>query len=147
MGVSERIDEEIKSAMRAKDQVKMDTLRMVKSDFKNAEIDKKAELTDEERFAIIQKSIKKRGDAIEMFKTGGRQDLVDKETREAEILKTFLPAQIGEAEIQALVKEAIAASGASSKKDMGKVMGALMPKVKGKADGRLVQQIVSALLN
>lgn len=146
MNVSERIGEEIKTAMKAKDQVRLDALRMVKSDFKNAEIDKKADLTEEERLAIIQKSIKKHRDSVELFKTGGRQDLVDKETREIEILAAFLPAQMSEDEIRTLAGDAIAKCGASSKKDMGKVMGALMPAVKGKADGRLVQQVVSSLL-
>lgn len=146
MGLAERITEELKAAMREKDQLRMDTLRMLKSDIKNAEIDKHSVLSDEEILSIVQRSIKKRRDSIEMYKTGGRQDLVDRETREATILAAYLPEQMGEEEIRALAKEAIAQSGASSKKDMGKVMGALMPKVKGKADGKLVQQVVSSLL-
>ena len=146
MGLAERITEELKTAMKARDQVRMDTLRMLKSDFKNAEIDKRAGLSEEEMQSIVQKSIKKRRDSIEMYKAGGRQDLVDRETSEADILAAFLPAQMGEPEIRQLAQAAVAESGASSKKDMGKVMGILMPKVKGKADGRVVQQIVSALL-
>lgn len=146
MSVLERITEELKTAMKAKDQIRMDTLRMVKSDFKNVEIDKKVALTEDEMLAIIRKSIKKRGDSITMYKTGGRQDLVDKETREAAILKTFLPEQMGEPEIRALVQESIAESGAASKKDMGRVMAILMPKLKGRADGKLVQLTVSSLL-
>ncbi len=146
MGVAERITEELKVAMKAKDQVRMDTLRMLKSDIKNAEIDKHSMLSEEEMMSIVQRSIKKRRDSIEMYKTGGRQDLVDKETREADILLAYLPAQMGEEEIRVMAKEAIAQSGASSKKDMGKVMGALMSKVKGKADGKLVQQVVQSLL-
>ncbi len=146
MSLSQRMDDELKAAMKARDQVRMDTLRMLKSDVKRVEIDKKAPLTDEEILSIVQKSIKKRQDSIEMFKTGGRQDLVDKESGEIEILKVYLPEQMDEAQITVLAKEAIAATGAASKKDTGKVMGALMPKVKGKADGRLVQQVVSGLL-
>lgn len=146
MSVLERITEELKVAMKAKDQIRMDTLRMVKSDFKNVEIDKKVALTEDEMLAIIRKSIKKRGDSITMYKTGGRQDLVDKETREADILKAFLPEQMGESEIRVLVQESIAESGAVSKKDMGRVMAILMPKLKGRADGKLVQLTVSSLL-
>lgn len=147
MSIADRITEELKTAMKARDQVKMDTLRMVKSDFNNAKIDKKADLTEDEMIGIIQKSVKKRQDSVEAYTAGNRQDLVDRENREIEILKTFLPAQLSEAELQSIVKEVIAQTGVASKKDMGKVMGALMPKVKGKADGRLVQQIVSSLLS
>lgn len=146
MNIGERIAEELKAAMKARDQTRMDTLRMIKSEFQKAQIEKRAELTDEEMLAMIQKSLKKRREAVEMFKTGGRQDLVDKESREMDVLKAYVPAQMGEDEIRSLAKAAIAESGATSKKDMGKVMGALMPKLKGKADGKLVQQVVSALL-
>lgn len=146
MNLLERIGEDIKTAMKAKDQVRLDTLRMLKSDLNNVRIDKKSDLTDEDVLAVIQKSVKKRQDSIEAYTTGGRADLADKETREMEILKGFLPEQMSESDIQALVKAVIAETGASSKRDMGKVMGALMPKVKGRADGKLVQQAVSALL-
>lgn len=146
MSLSQRIDDELKAAMKDRNQTRMDALRMLKSEVKRAAIDKKADLTDEEVQVIVQKSIKKHHDSIEMYKTGNRQDLVDKEASEIEVLKTYVPEQMGEAEVTALVKEAIASTGASSKKDMGKVMGAIMPKVKGKADGRLVQQVVSSLL-
>ena len=146
MNVLERITEELKTAMRQKDQVRMDTLRMLKSDIKNAEIEKRAPLVEEEMLVIVQKSIKKRHESIEMYKTGNRQDLVDKESREAEILNAYLPPQMGKEEILQLAQDAVRESGASSKKDMGKVMGILMPKVKGKADGKLVQQVVSGLL-
>ncbi|OGH57392.1 MAG: aspartyl-tRNA amidotransferase [Candidatus Lindowbacteria bacterium RIFCSPLOWO2_12_FULL_62_27] len=146
MAVAEQITEALKSAMKERNQLKMDALRMVKSDFKNAEIDKKAPLAEDEMLAIVQKGIKKRREAIELFKTGGRQDLVDKEQREVDILSAFLPAQMGEAEIRALAQDAIATAGAASKKDMHKVMGALMPKVKGRADGKLVHEIVLSLL-
>ncbi len=146
MALTERIDEELKQAMKARDQTRMDTLRMVKADFKNAQINKGSALVEDEMLGIIQKSIKKRQDAVVMFTTGGRQDLVNKETREMEILKAYVPEQMGEPEIKQLALEAISQSAAASKKDMGKVMGILMPKVKGRCDGRLVQQIVSSLL-
>ncbi|MBI4180162.1 GatB/YqeY domain-containing protein [bacterium] len=146
MNLLERIGEDIKTAMKAKDQVRLDTLRMLKSDLNNVRIDKKSDLTDEDILAVIQKSVKKRQDSIEAYTSGGRADLADKETQEMEILKGFLPEQMSESDIQALVKAVIAETGASSKRDMGKVMGALMPKVKGRADGKLVQQAVSALL-
>jgi len=101
------------------------------------------EATDEDVLSVIQKEVKQRKDSIEQFKIGGRQDLVDKETKEFEILQAYLPKQMNDEEIKNLVKEAIKQTEATSVKDMGKVMGMVMPKIKGKADGGMVSRIIN----
>lgn len=146
MPVKQQLDEALKAAMKAKDSVTLDAIRAIKSAVKLSEIEAGKELADEDVHAVLQKAIKQRRDSIEQFKNGGRQDLVAVEEAQVAVLVRFLPAQLGEAEIAALVDEAVAATGAAGPKDMGKVMGALMPKVKGKADGGLVNRIVKAKL-
>jgi hypothetical protein len=126
--------------------VALDALRAVKSAVKLAEIEAGKESADPEVHAVIQKAIKQRRDSIEQFKTGGRPDLVATEEAQVKVLERFLPAQLSEAEVEALVAEAVASTGAAGPKDMGKVMGALMPKVKGRADGGLVNRLVKAKL-
>lgn len=140
----QQLKEELKQAMLAKDTLKTSVLRLLLSAINYYEIQKGAgyEATDEDVLAVIKKEVKQRKDSIEQFKIAGRQDLVDKETKELEILKTYLPAQMSEEEIRKLIKEAIDQTGATTPADMGKVMGALMPKVKGKADGSLISKIV-----
>lgn len=140
-----RLQEELKQAMLAKDELRKSVLRMLLSAINYYEIQKGGAgytATDEDVLAVIQKEVKQRHDSIEQYKAGGRQDLVDKETRELEILQTYLPAQMTEDEVRVIVKEAIAQTGARSVQDIGKVMGVLMPKIKGKADGSLVSKIV-----
>jgi len=140
-----KLQEELKQSMLARDELKTSVLRMVLSAINYYEIGKGGagyEATDEDVTAVIQKDAKQHNDSIEQFKNAGRQDLVDKETRELEILKNYLPQQMSEEEIKKLVEEAISQTGASSIQEIGKVMGALMPKVKGKADGGLVSKIV-----
>ena len=146
MPVKRELDEALKAAMKAKDSVTLDAIRAIKSAVKLSEIEAGKELADEDVHAVLQKAIKQRRDSIEQFKNGGRQDLVAVEEAQVAVLARFLPAQLGEAEIAQLVDEAMAATGAAGPKDMGKVMGALMPKVKGKADGGLVNRIVKAKL-
>lgn len=146
MPVKQQLDEALKAAMKAKDSVALDAIRAIKSAVKLSEIEAGKELADEDVHAVLQKAIKQRRDSIEQFKSGGRQDLVAVEEAQVAVLARFLPAQLGEAEIAALVDEAVAATGAAGPKDMGKVMGALMPKVKGKADGGLVNRLVKAKL-
>jgi hypothetical protein len=141
----QQLKEELKQAMLAKDTQKTSTLRMVISALGYYEIEKGGagyEATEEDVEVILQKQAKQRRDSIEQFKAGGRDELAEKETNELHILETYLPKQMGEEEIKKLVEEAITKTGASSAADMGKVMGALMPKVKGKADGGLVSKIV-----
>jgi uncharacterized protein YqeY len=146
MPVKADLDAALKEAMKAKDSVALDAVRAIKSAVKLAEIEAGKELAEEDVHSVIQKAIKQRKDSIEQFKSGGRTDLVATEEAQVAVLSKFLPAQLSEAEIEALVAEAVAATGAAGPKDMGKVMGALMPKVKGKADGGLVNRVVKAKL-
>ena len=131
--------------MLARDEFKTSVLRMVLSAINYYEIGKGGagyEATDEDVMSVLQKEAKQHNDSIEQFKKAGRQELVDKETKELEILKQYMPEQMGEEEIRKLVEETIAQTGAKSIQDIGKVMEVLMPKVKGKADGGLVSKVV-----
>jgi len=142
MGLKERLLQDMKEAMRAKDKVRLSTIRMINSLIKNAEIDKRGELTDDEIVQLLMKYAKQRREAIEMYEKGGRQDLVEKEKAELAVVESYLPKQLSEEEIRELVREAIEAVGASSPKDLGKLMQYVMPKVKGRAEGSLVNKIV-----
>lgn len=146
MSIKAKLAEDMKTAMKAKDAARLSTIRMVNSVIKNREIDQRRELSDDEVAAVISSSVKQRKDSIEQFKAGGRQDLVDKEETEVAILMSYLPQQMTEDEIRAIVKSAVAETSSTSAKDMGKVMKAVMPKTKGKADGALVNKIVKELL-
>ncbi len=139
------LQEELKQSMLARNELKTSVLRMLISAINYYEIQKGGagyQATEEDILGVMQNQAKQRRDSIEQFKTAGRQELVDKETKELEILSAYLPEQMNEEEITRLVKEAIAQTGATSMQDMGKLMGALMPKVKGKADGNVVNSIV-----
>lgn len=147
--LKQRFREELTQAMLAKDEIKVSVLRMVLSAINYYEIGKGGagyEASDEDVLSVIQKEAKQHNDSIDQFKNAGRQDLVDKETKELEVLKKYLPEQLNEAEIKKLVEDAISQTGAKTITDMGKIMGALMPKVKGKADGSLVNRIVKESL-
>ena len=146
MSLKERLKADMKEAMKAKDKVKLSTIRMINSLIKNAEIEKRGELTDEEIIQLLMKYAKQRKESIEMYEKGGRQDLVEKEKAELAIVESYLPRQMSEEEIREIVKQTIEEVGASSVKDMGKVMKAVMPKVKGRADGSVVNRIVKELL-
>lgn len=146
MSIKAKLAEDMKTAMKAKDAARLSTIRMVNSVIKNREIDQRRELSDDEVVAVISSSLKQRRDSIEQFKAGGRQDLVDKEEAELAILISYLPQQLTEDEIRDIVKSAIAETSATSAKDMGKLMKAVMPKTKGKADGALVNKVVKELL-
>jgi uncharacterized protein len=144
------LQENLKHSMLAKDALKTSVLRMLISAIGYYEIQKGGAgytATDEDVMSVIQSEAKKRKDSIEQYKNANRQDLVDKETEELAILEKYLPEQMGEDEIRKLVDEAVSQTGASGISDMGKVMGALMPKVKGKADGSLVSNIVKEKLS
>lgn len=149
MSIKDRLTEDMKAAMKAKAEGKQQlaVIRMVRSAIRQQEIDGKTELDDNGVIAVISKEVKMRKDSLEEFKKGGREDLVAQTEAEIAVLMPYLPEQLSEAEVRSLVEEAIAASGASSQKDMGKVMGLLMPKVKGRADGKMVNTIVRELLN
>jgi uncharacterized protein YqeY len=143
--MKDKLNEELKQSMLAKDELKTSVLRLLISAISYYEIQKGGagyNATDEDVLTVIGKEVKQRRDSIEQYRNGGRPELADKEQKEIDILNTYLPEQMGEEEITKLVKEAVEQTGASSMQDMGKVMGALMPKVKGKADGNLVSAIV-----
>ena len=143
--LKKQILDDLKSAMKAGDTAKRDTLRMLDSMVKNVEIEKKKReegLSDEEIKEVVMRAIKQRKDAIEQYKTGGREDLVEKENAEVEILMGYMPSQMSEEEVTAEVKKIIAETGASTKAEIGKVMGAAMSRLKGKTDGNLVKKMV-----
>ena len=148
MSIKDRLTEDMKLAMKEKEagKFRLSVIRMVRASIKNVEIDRRKELTDDEVLDIIAKEVKLRRDAAEEFSRGNRQDLADNVQREAAILMDYLPAQLSEAEIRALVSAAVTQVGAASVKDMGKVMAVLMPQTKGRADGKLVNLIVKELL-
>jgi uncharacterized protein YqeY len=142
-----QIQDALKQAMINKDATRRDVLRMTISAFKQVEIDERRELSADDALTILQREIKKRRDSVDEARKAGRSDIADSEAAELAMLEVFLPQQLSRAEIAALVQDAIAKTGASSAKDMGKVMGVLMPQVKGKADGKLVNEVVRDLLN
>ena len=147
--LKDRIQDDMKQAMVARDEEKLSTIRMLKSAIQYFEIQKGGagyEASDEDVVEVVGREIKKRRESIEMFEKGGRQELADKEKSELEILQTYLPEQLSEEEIRKLVEEAISQTGATTISDMGKVMGFLSPKTKGKADGSLVSTIVKEKL-
>jgi uncharacterized protein len=146
MSLKARITEDMKAAMRAGEKDRLSCIRMLQAGIKQREVDERIQLDDAQVLAVIDRMIKQRKESVAQFQAGNRADLVAKETAEIAVLTAYLPAQLGEAELDALVREAIAASGASSMKDMGKVMGVLKPKVQGRADmGALSARIKSAL--
>jgi uncharacterized protein len=137
---------DITAAMRSGDALRRDTLRMAESAIYNAEKRDRRTYSDDEVAAVLAREVKTRRESVEAFRKGGREDLASKEEAEIGILATFLPEQLSEAEIEALVTEAVGATGAAGPKDMGKVMGWLSPKTRGRADGRLVSQMVGRVL-
>ena len=147
MTLQERIQQEIKTAMLAKDADKLGTLRLLKSAIGYAQIEKKTDsLPDAEVMAIIQREVKKRRDSAEQFTGGGRPELAEKELKEIVILETLLPKQLSPEELEQLVRTAIQEAGATSKKDMGAVMKSVQAKVAGRADGKSISALVGRLL-
>ena len=144
--LKDRITEDMKNAMRAKDSERLGTIRMITSAIKQREVDERITLDDNQVIAVIEKMIKTRKESIAQFQSGGREDLVAKETKEIELLQSYLPEQLSEAEIDALIASAIAETGASSIKDMGKVMGIVKSKAAGKADMGAVGARIKAKL-
>lgn len=148
MSLLKQIDQDLVKALKSGDRLAADTLRGLKSDIKYFQLEKRLdEVSDDDIVGVISSSAKRRRDSIEQFKAGGRQDLVDKESRELEIVQKYLPQQLTEDDIEKIVKEAIEEAGAQSPADMGKVMKIVMPKFKGRADGKLVQKIVTRSLS
>ncbi|MBV8910971.1 MAG: GatB/YqeY domain-containing protein [Gammaproteobacteria bacterium] len=134
MALKDRITEDMKGAMRAGDRQRLAAIRLALAAIKQREVDERITLDDSQVLAVLEKMIKQRREAITQFESGGRADLVAKESAEIKVLQEYLPAQLGEAEIDALIAEAIAATGAASMKDMGKVMAAVKPRAQGRTD-------------
>lgn len=148
MPIEESVDHDLIAAMKAKNAEKVSTLRLVKSAIGNTKIEKKKNtLEDAEVVEILQRQVKQRKESIESFEKAGRKDLSEKEQRELSILQIYLPKQLDDAEIKSLAQKAVVQSGAKIKADAGKVMKELMPHVKGKADGKRVNEIVLSLLS
>ena len=142
MGLQARLHQDLEAALKAGRKVEVSTLRLLLSAVKNREVEKRGQLTESEFLQIVVKECNQRRDAITQFRQGGREDLVLKEEAELQILEQFLPQALTPEELSAKVREAIAATGVSSVKDMGKVMAYLMPQVAGRADGKVVSQLV-----
>ena len=134
MSLKDRITEDMKAAMRAKDSERLGTIRMITAGIKQREVDERIQLDDLQVLSVIEKMIKTRKESIEQFKSGGRDDLVAREAKEIELLQGYLPTQLSESEVDALILEAIAESGATSIKEMGKAMALLKQKAQGRAD-------------
>jgi uncharacterized protein YqeY len=134
MSLKDRITEDMKAAMRAKESERLGTIRMLTAAIKQREVDERIQLDDVQVLTVIEKMIKMRKESIEQFKSGGRDDLVAREAKEIELLQAYQPAQLSEAEVDALIREAIAESGATSIKEMGKAMALLKQKAQGRAD-------------
>jgi len=146
MNLSDRLTDDMKQAMKDKDKFRLSTIRMVRASVLNLEKELRRSLDDNEMLDILSREIKQRKDSLQEFKKAGREDLVENLAAEIDIISKYLPEQLTEEEIQEIVRQTIQELGASSKADMGKVMGALMPKTKGRADGKLVNQVVQQFL-
>ena len=146
MALREKLDEDQKSAMRAKDSLRMNTVRGLKSAIKYREIELMKPLDDAGILGVVATEIKRRRDSVDQYRAGNRPDLADKEEAEIKILQEFLPQQLTPAEVEAKVAEVIARVGAQGPKDMGAVMKALLPEVQGRADGKVVSELVKQRL-
>ena len=146
MSIRERLEADIRDAMRSRSQQRLEALRFLKSAINRVEIDRRITLDDEGVTEVIVRQVKDRRDSIRMFREGNRPDLVEKESADLAVLEEYMPAQLGEEELLALIEETIRQVGAETIRDKGKVMGRLMPQVQGKADGQLVNAIVTRIL-
>lgn len=147
MDINKKINEEMVSAAKAKDKIRLSAVRMIKTALHNKEIELMRSLNETEIMQLLSVMVKQRKDSIEQFAKGGRTDLVEKEEAELKVVQEFLPAQMSDEEVENLIKKAIAETGAVSSKDMGKVMKILMPQITGKADGKAAGEKVKALLS
>ena len=145
--LKERLQADLKDAMKSKDNFKRDTIRFLMSALKQIEVDERKELSDEDIIKIIQKSLKQRDDAATAFKEASREDLYEKEVNEANILKTYLPQQLDDTELKAIIVKTIEQSGATSIKEIGKVMGLVLAECAGVADGKRINAIAKELLS
>jgi uncharacterized protein len=144
--LKERITEDMKAAMRASEKERLSTIRLVQAAIKQREVDERITLDDTQVLVVLEKMVKQRKESIAQFEQGGRKDLADKERREIELLQAYLPAQLSDSELDVLIREAVAATGAASIKDMGKVMSVVKSKAAGRADMAVVGARVKAVL-
>jgi uncharacterized protein len=147
MAFKKKMDEEMVLAAKNKDKIRLSALRMLKSGLHNREIDLRRELGEAEFLQLLSSMVKQRKDSIEQFAKGGRMDLVEKEEAELKVIEEFLPAQLSEADLDAVIAEAVREVGAGGVRDMGKVMKVLMPKLTGRADGKTIGEKVKARLS
>jgi uncharacterized protein YqeY len=145
--LKQRIEQDTRDALKKRDSERLSVLRMLKSEIKYKEIDKGFELSDDEVISVLSSSIKKRKDSIQQFEKGGRDDLASREKAELELIFKYLPEQLTEEELSQIISQAIEEVNATGISDLGKVMKVIMPKVKGRADGKIVNQMVSSQLS
>jgi uncharacterized protein YqeY len=146
MSIEERLQEDMKQAMKAGRKDELSAIRLLRAQLKDARIDKGEDLTEQEVMGILQKAAKSRKESIEIYHEGNRQDLVDKEQFELDVIKRYLPAEMSEEEIRRIITEQINSLNLTSEKDIGRLMGALMAQLKGRADGKIVQKLASEAL-
>jgi uncharacterized protein YqeY len=147
MSLTEQLNGAMKEAMKARDSLRLGTIRMIRSAIQNREIEEKGALDDQAVIGVLSTLAKQRRDSIDAFRDSGRTDLAEKEERELEVIQEFLPQQLDEAQIEAIIEEAVAQTGAESPRDMGKVMKIVVPRTTGRADGRLVSEKVKQRLS
>lgn len=146
MSLQQRLDDDLKAAMKSSDSLKTSVLRMVKAAIKNKQVEKRKDLSDEEIISVISTLTKQRRESIDLFSKGGREDLAEKERQELAMLQLYLPGQLSPEDLDRIIMEAINESSAEGVKDIGKVMRLIMPRVQGAADGKVVNQRVKELL-
>ena len=150
MSLKEQIGEDIKTAMKAKDKIRLQTVRGIRKAILEKEVELrpkgKDSLTPEQEIELLSQQAKQRRDSIEQFKNAGREELADKEAQELAIIQTYLPEQVSDSDLENIIDEIIASTGASTPKDLGKVMGPAMKQLKGKADGKKIQELVKSKL-
>ncbi len=146
MSLKEQLKNDLKEAMKAKDNFKRDVIRLINSAIKQIEVDERRDLSDEDIIKILQKSAKQRNDSIVQYKNGNREDLAQKEADELVVINSYLPKQMEDSEVESEIKTIISQTGATTIKDMGKVMGIASKKLAGKADGKRISEVVKRLL-
>lgn len=142
MTLKQKLQEDLKTSMKNKDTLRKSVITLIRSSIKQVEVDKRIELNDDDVIDIISKQLKQRNDTLEQFLDAGREDLVEETRSEIEVLKEYLPQQLSEEELNEIVKQTISEVGATSMKDMGKIMSVIKPKTKGRADGKLINKLV-----
>jgi uncharacterized protein YqeY len=146
MSLTDQLQADMKIAMKARDKLRLSTIRMILTDLKNEQIERRRELDEAEELAVLDRQARRRRESIKAYRDGGREDLADSEAAELEIIKEYLPKPLTAEEVESMVKAIIDEVGATSKRDFGKVMKTIMPKVKGRFPGKEVQPIVNRLL-